>query len=932
MIKRKFHLKMMATLALVAQFLFSSLSFGQGLDQSIFDQIKQQTGSTTATTQVRSPLDQSREQVYLNQLNMQLEERMDADPSIIEEDYNSRLKNFNRQNKSELTQFGYNIFNRLPLQNQVMTGAVPDGYRIGVGDELIINFKGSKEEVVAVKVDREGRLIIPSLSPLSAAGLTFGEVRGVLEKQVSESLIGTEIFMSVSTLRQISVLVAGEVENPSMVRTTSLSSPIEVLLLVGGVKKTGSLRNITLQRGNERIPIDLYNIMEGSSAEIISLRDGDRIIVPTIGATVAVDGYVIRPGIYELPSGQNKVSARNMLNLAGGTLRTNGNSLTHMRYDESGRLNFDKLNLDGTVASGEVIVANLLENSQVGRVTLSGHVRTPGVRSVKVYSTVRDLIGSVKNLTENPYLLFGVVERTDAMTQTRSLIPFSPQKVLYGDENVDLIEEDNVVLYGRDDIDFLRSDVIRQAIFTSEYLEDEFLPDGEINKNFCPPVQKLAKIISDTQSDRFATAIRAVFVRRESTQEQEKGRELLLDEEELLVLEQQRRQSLLTLSGASNNQTLQQIQDEDEIDEDDGLDDEGNMYLNCPMVYQEIDNLLSFTLEHIISVDGAVRLPGVYPITNDTAVELLLAVSGGTSNDANMSKIEVTSYREEARNGNLVMNWEFIDSSISDLGAVNVRPGGGVRVSSVYTNFESGAVLLSGEFVEPGVYTIRKGEKLSSLIERAGGITNQAYPYGAIFTRDRVREIQRQEMQQTAQRLQSAFVSASVKKNIDAQGVVALQRLVQGMADRDFLGRVVIESDPVVLGLDPSKDIVLEAGDSLFMPKRPNFIVTVGDVLNPSALQFVPGKGVASYLEEVGGFARVADEDRVFVVYPNGVAKPISLASWGGDRNLSIPPGSAIVVPTDLSPYDTITLVATIGDIFRNLAVSAASVAVLLRN
>ncbi|HRW30744.1 MAG TPA: capsule biosynthesis GfcC family protein, partial [Emcibacteraceae bacterium] len=235
-------------------------------------------------------------------------------------------------------------------------------------------------------------------------------------------------------------------------------------------------------------------------------------------------------------------------------------------------------------------------------------------------------------------------------------------------------------------------------------------------------------------------------------------------------------------------------------------------------------------------------------------------------------------------------------------------------------------------FVEPGVYTIRKGEKLSSLIARAGGITDQAYPYGAIFTRDRVKTMQRQQMQQTAQRLQSAMVSASVKKNVDANGAIALQRMINGMADQQFLGRVVIEADPVVLDLDPGKDIVLEAGDSIFMPKRPNFIVTVGDVLNPSALQFVPGKGVSSYLEEVGGFTRAADEDRVFVVYPNGVAKPISLSSWGGDRNLSIPPGSAIVVPTDLSPYDSLTLVREIGDIFRNLAVSAASIAVLVRN
>ncbi|MEZ5758743.1 MAG: SLBB domain-containing protein [Emcibacteraceae bacterium] len=703
-----------------------------------------------------------------------------------------------------------------------------------------------------------------------------------------------------------------------------------MLLHVGGVKKTGSLRNIILQRGDQKIPVDLYDVIEGSSGELINLQDGDRLIVPTIGATVAIYGNVIRPGIYEAPGGQSKISAQEALSLAGGTIRSRGNAITHMRFDNDGRSNFEKLDMRSDIAGGEIVVVNLLENSEVGKVTLTGHVTTPGVRSVSTYSTVKDLIGSVKNLTDNPYLLFGVIERTDPLTRTRTLIPFNPQKVLYGNENVSLIDEDKVIIYGSDDIEFLRSDAIRQAVFTSEYLEEELLPNGNINKKYCEPVKNLASIIADTQSDRFATAIRAVFVRRESTQEQDKDRELTLDDSELALLNEQRRQSLLALNAVPTDQAVRELNkraDEDMEGEEEVVD-----YSNCPRIYQDVSNLLSFTLEHIISVDGAVRLPGVFPITTETSVDLLLSVAGGTSNDANMNRIEITSYREQAKDGNLVMNWEYIDSSVSNLNKVTVNPGGGVRVSSVYTNFESGAVLLSGEFVEPGVYTIRKGEKLSSLIARAGGITDQAYPYGAIFTRDRVKTMQRQQMQQTAQRLQSAMVSASVKKNVDPNGAIALQRMINGMADQQFLGRVVIEADPVVLGLDPSKDIVLEAGDSLFMPKRPNFIVTVGDVLNPSALQFVPGKGVSSYLEEVGGFTRAADEDRVFVVYPNGVAKPISLASWGGDRNLSIPPGSAIVVPTDLSPYDSLTLVREIGDIFRNLAVSAASIAVLVRN
>ena len=186
-------------------------------------------------------------------------------------------------------------------------------------------------------------------------------------------------------------------------------------------------------------------------------------------------------------------------------------------------------------------------------------------------------------------------------------------------------------------------------------------------------------------------------------------------------------------------------------------------------------------------------------------------------------------------------------------------------------------------------------------------------------------------MEKTAERLKSAMMSAAIKSNVESDSIGGLNAMISGMAQQEFIGRVVIEADPVILNSVPDQDIVIQGGDTLFIPPRSRFVITVGDVLNPSALQFSPGKGVVEYLSESGGFNISADEDRVFIVYPNGEAKPISLASWGGNRNLSVPPGTVIVVPNDLSPYDALSLTSEIGDIFRNLAVSAASIAVLVR-
>ncbi|MEZ5758744.1 MAG: polysaccharide biosynthesis/export family protein [Emcibacteraceae bacterium] len=228
MVRRKNSVLKILSFFLVVQIAGMCSAFAQsGLEQSIFDQIKRQTGSTTDATTVRSPLDQTRQQDYVDKLNEQLERRKNAGPSIIEKDYNERLGDIEEQDNKELTQFGYTIFDRLPMMNQIMTGTVPDSYKLGVGDDLIVNFKGSREEVISVKIDREGRLIIPSLNPMNVSGLTLGEVKDSLEAQVSESMIGTEAYISVATLRQISVLVAGEVENPSIVNTTSLSTRLK---------------------------------------------------------------------------------------------------------------------------------------------------------------------------------------------------------------------------------------------------------------------------------------------------------------------------------------------------------------------------------------------------------------------------------------------------------------------------------------------------------------------------------------------------------------------------------------------------------------------------------------------------------------------------------------------------------------------------------
>lgn len=219
----------------------AALSWSQNIDPALIEQFKKQASSTSRKRVVASPLDKVREadferrqQSRINGYNGSNEyydfqdAGADFEVSVIEKDYRTRLS------ITDIKQFGYDLFrNRSPL-NDVVTGVISDDYILGVGDELIIAFHGSKSETMTVNVDREGRVVIPDIRPLSVSGQSLGNFKAALNKQVSDSLIGTDVFVSLATMRMISVIVAGEVKKPGVVRVTSLASPLEILMMAGG--------------------------------------------------------------------------------------------------------------------------------------------------------------------------------------------------------------------------------------------------------------------------------------------------------------------------------------------------------------------------------------------------------------------------------------------------------------------------------------------------------------------------------------------------------------------------------------------------------------------------------------------------------------------------------------------------------------------------
>ncbi|WP_238940668.1 polysaccharide biosynthesis/export family protein, partial [Pseudoroseomonas ludipueritiae] len=227
-----------------------------------------------------------------------------------------------------LRQFGYDTFQTAPgtAPAPATMGLLPDDYILGRDDEVSIAIRGRTRQSVTLRVNRDGTLLLPDLPPFIAAGRSLGALRADIEARVAQELGGSEAYVSVGQVRQVGVLVAGEVARPGMQSVPALASVLDALMLAGGVRKTGSLRAIRVEGPRGRRIIDLYSVIAGEAGNPdLMLREGERVVVPPLGATVAVAGEVTRPGIYELPAGVAQAPLATLLRLAGQPLRPAGN-------------------------------------------------------------------------------------------------------------------------------------------------------------------------------------------------------------------------------------------------------------------------------------------------------------------------------------------------------------------------------------------------------------------------------------------------------------------------------------------------------------------------------------------------------------------------------------------------------------------------------
>jgi len=338
---------------------------------------------------------------------------------------------------------------------------------------------------------------------------------------------------------------------------------------------------------------------------------------------------------------------------------------------------------------------------------------------------------------------------------------------------------------------------------------------------------------------------------------------------------------------------------------------------NDPIHLQPFDTVRIYSRYEVdppkVKIEGEIADPGSYPLPEGMTAAQLVRMAGGFKRSALLTEADLVSY--EVKGGKKVVSHRAtinIGRAVIDKDSsadVILKPGDILIIHQLSGWNDVGATLtLEGEVTYPGEYGIQEGEKLSSVLKRAGGFRSTAYPTGAVLVRAQVRELEEKSRNELVRQIENT--SAGAKFSPTAAGAEAAvsmqlmaqqqQQVLQKLRSQPPSGRLVIKiSTDIASWENTPADIEMRSGDVLTIPKKPSFILVSGQVYNPTAITYVPGKNAGWYLKRAGGQTDMANHKEIFVIRANGSVVGRHSGEWYDDNVLStmMQPGDIVVVP-----------------------------------
>lgn len=651
--------------------------------------------------------------------------------------------------------FGHDVFtNRNLTFEPSINLATPVDYRLGPGDEVIIDVWGASENTIRQSISPEGTIQVSGLGPVQLSGMTVKDANAYLQREFSKIYSGisgseptSQIKLTLGDIRTIQINIMGEVAVPGTYTLSSFSSVFHALYRAGGVNKIGSLRSIKVVRNGKTIAdLDVYDyLMKGKMKDDIRLQEGDVIIVNPYESLVRIAGKVKRPMFYEMKPTETVAT---ILNYAGG--------FTGDAYKKAVRI-----------------------------------IRKSG-REHQVY-----------NVDEMDYSVFRL-------------------------DDGDSISVDAVLKRFENRVE------IRGAVYRSGLYE----LSGTVNT-----VKQLIKKAEGLRGDAFL------------------NRALLDRENEDLSHEVIAVDLGGLLKGTVADIPLQK-----------------NDILYIPSIHDLKE-------EETISIHGEVASPGTFLFSKNMTIEDLLVQSGGLLEAAATTKVDITRRIKDPKSTSFssvlgkTYSFDIKDGLVvGGEGDFHLEPFDEVYVRKSPAYRKQQNVVVAGEVLFGGNYAlVKKNERLSDLISKAGGITPDAYVKGARLIRKMTEEEQRRQA--------DAVRMARMGEGKDSISVEKLN-----ISDTYTVG---INLEKAISNPGSDFDLVLREGDVLFIPEYINTVKISGAVMYPNTVLYKRGESLRYYINQAGGYGNLAKKKKAYVVYMNGtVSRPKSR-----DKK-AIEPGCEIIVPS----------------------------------
>ena len=619
--------------------------------------------------------------------------------------------------------------------------------------------------------------------------------------------------------------------------------------------------------------MDLYDLLlRGVKTNLMRLDNGDTVMVPPVGPQVTVEGMVRRPAIYEL---RNEKDLAAVLELAGGLLPSA--ALSHIEvqrlvaHDKQTMLSVDIPDGKGDAAITAKLASFAIQDGDRIRVFpiapynqdaiyLDGHVIRPGRYSYRENMRVTDVIASYKDLLPEPDGKYAEIIRLNAPDFHPTVESFDLADALANPAESPMLKPmDTIRIFSK--YDFENPPTV--SVWGDVRSPGTYRTSGQIR--LADAVQLAGGLGPDAQRED-AQVFR------------------YLPDGKFKIFSVDLQQAI---SGDPTEDI--RLQPRDRL-----------------LIHKNPDAANPAT----VYVQGDVARPGRYPLTTNMTAGDLIRVGGGLKPSADTTFADLTHFQYS---GQQLLEGQRETVSISTALAKTPESPVALHNGDVLTirelpgwNDLGASITVKGEVRNPGTYGIRPGERLSSIVERAGGFQPDAYPYGAILRRAQVRELEARDQDSMIMRVKDEQSQLQLlpdtdpdKKKAKDQALEQWQIALEQLSSNPPSGRVAIRiSSDVNRWKGTPADVLVRANDVVEIPKTPSYVMITGQVFNPTAVSYRPGKSAQWYLGQSGGPTQLANKKAIFVIRADGSVLGSTGGLWSGESlRAELRPGDTVVVP-----------------------------------